>query len=427
MKRFRKKFSEKIRAIGGNPVKTARSFALGTFLGVTPLVGLQVITGLLLAFFLRLNKTAVVTGVLNTNWTKGLLLYPINYKIGCFLMGSPATANITAFFRGNVLHHLLQGGPRLFLALLLGGIITGSVLATLYYILIISILKKNKSMNSPGNNQVASVPQPYALITGASQGLGKALARELASRNFNLLLVSLKDEGLPTLCASLEAGYSIDARYFETDFREKESVYEVARWAGTFPRVSILINNAGLGGTRSFDAASPDYLDTIIQVNVRATSILTRLMLPQLRENPRAFILNVASMASFSPFAYKTVYPASKAFVYSFSRGLSQELRNSNVFVSVIHPGPIKTNAEVTARIEKQGIFGKMGLVPVEKLARIAITRLFKRDSLILPGFMNKVNWLLMNLLPNAWKLVLLSRAVKKEINVTPTLKPVAA
>ena len=427
MRNFRKKFVEKVRALGGNPVKTAKSFSLGTFLGVTPLVGLQVLTGLLLAFLFKLNKTAVVTGVLNTNWTKGLLLYPINYKIGCFLMGNPARINMAEIFQGNVAAHLLQGGSSLFFALLLGGFITGMLLAGIYYILIIKILTRKNIMQTTEKNPEEMSKRPYALITGASQGLGKALARELASRKYNLLLVSLKEEGLASFCSELKSTYAVDARYFETDFREKESVYEVARWANEVSQVNVLINNAGLGGTVAFDSASPEYLDTIIQVNVRATSILTRLMLPQLRAHSKAYILNVASMASFSPFAYKTVYPASKAFIYSFSRGLFEELRHSNVFVSVIHPGPIKTNAEVTARIEKQGIFGKLGLVPVEKLARIAITQLFRRDSLILPGTMNKINWLLMNLIPNAWKLILLSRAVRKEISTDRQLHPAIA
>jgi short-subunit dehydrogenase len=141
------------------------------------------------------------------------------------------------------------------------------------------------------------------------------------------------------------------------------------------------------------------------------------LLLPELKKQESAYILNVASMASFSPFAFKTVYPASKAFIYSFSRGLHEELKGTNVFVSVIHPGPVKTNAEVTARILKQGVFGRMGQVSPEKLARIAIRQLMVRDSLILPGVLNKINWLLMAILPNAWKLPILSRVVRKEIN----------
>jgi uncharacterized protein len=256
----------------------------------------------------------------------------------------------------------------------------------------------------------------YALLTGASRGIGRAMAFELAARKINLLLVSLKDEGLPSLCNEIRDRYGVEAHYFETDFYQYNSVYDVANWAISNFHPSILINNAGIGGTRAFDSVPPEYIDAIIQVNIRATSMLTRLLLPELKMHDKAFILNVASMASFSPFAYKTVYPASKAFIYSFSEGLREELKDTNVCVSVIHPGPVKTNPDVTARIEKQGILGRMGQVSPQKLAGIAIRRMFRRDPFILPGFLNKINWVLMKLVPNTLKLSFLSRVVRKEI-----------
>jgi len=139
-------------------------------------------------------------------------------------------------------------------------------------------------------------------------------------------------------------------------------------------------------------------------------------MLPELKKHANAYILNVASMASFSPMAFKTVYPASKAFVYSFSMGLKEELKDTNVSVSVLHPGPIKTNPEVIKRIEKQGIFGKLGLLSVEDLADIAISKLLKRRPIIVPGKMNKINRQLMRFLPRWPQLSLVSRIVKREV-----------
>ena len=257
----------------------------------------------------------------------------------------------------------------------------------------------------------------YALLTGASRGIGKALAYELASRKINLLLVSLEGEGLPGLCQEIQEKFGVEAKYFETDFYKYDSVYDVASWALSEYSPFILINNAGIGGTNAFESVSPEYIDHIIQVNIRATSLLTRLLLPELKKQDKAYILNVASMASFSPFAFKTVYPASKAFVYSFSRGLNEELKDTSVFVSVIHPGPVKTNADVTARIERQGILGRIGQVSPQKLASIAICQLLKNESLILPGILNKINRIFMVVVPNAWKLPILSRVVRKEIN----------
>ncbi|MEI6575183.1 MAG: SDR family NAD(P)-dependent oxidoreductase [Bacteroidota bacterium] len=412
---FKRKLLKKIQNLTGNPRRIAQSFALGSFIGVSPLIGMQIICSLFLSGIFHLNKTAAVIGVVNTNWTKGLFLYPINYKIGAWLLGINASFNISSLLQGNIFHNIWNSGSAVFLSLLAGGVVTGSVIAIIYYFLILKILSvyhQKQEMDTIMEKEEKS----YALLTGASQGFGKAMAYELASRNINVLLVSLKGEGLTELCDEIRNKYHVDAECFETNFAQYESVYEVSDWATRDRNVSILINNAGIGGTRAFESVTPEYVDNIIQVNVRALSMLTRLMLPELKKHDKAYILNVASMASFSPFAYKTVYPASKAFVYSFSRGLHEELKGTNVFVSVIHPGPVKTNPEVIARIEKQGIFGKIGLVTPEKLAGIAIRQLFRRDSLILPGVLNKLSWVMMILLPNAWKLPLLSRAVRREI-----------
>jgi uncharacterized protein len=265
------------------------------------------------------------------------------------------------------------------------------------------------------NSQIGN-GSSFALITGASRGLGKEIARELALKNFNLLLVSLKDEGLPELSSEMETRYGVKVYYLEADLSESQAVFQVTAWALSKGPVSVLINNAGIGGTRAYDVASAEYIDSIIQLNIRATSLLTRLILPELKCQKHAFILNVASMASFSPIAYKTVYPASKAFIWSFSRGLYEELKDTGVFVSVIHPGPMKTNSEVIRRIEKQKFFGRMGLVPTEKIAKIAVNNLLKHDSLIIPGFMNKLNWLMIQIVPVWLRLNLLSRVIKREL-----------
>jgi short-subunit dehydrogenase/uncharacterized protein (DUF2062 family) len=417
MKKLKKRLIEKIQKLKGEPKIIAQSFAMGSFIGVTPLVGMQIIISLFLAGILKISKTAAVVGVINTNWSKGLFLYPINYKLGAWILGINQTINIKDLFHGNVFKNLYNAGSEVFISLLIGGFITGAIISLFYYFLVLKILKQKKSITINTENNMNNSIKKYTLLTGASQGIGKAMAHELASKNINLLLVSLKGEGLADFCKEIQDKYHVDAKYFETDFYQYDSVYDVAKWAISNYSVNILINNAGIGGTKAFESATPEYIDNIIQVNVRTTSLLTRLMLPELKKQEKSYILNVASMASFSPFAFKTVYPASKAFIYSFSRGLHEELKGTNVFVSVIHPGPVKTNADVTARIEKQGFFGKIGQVSPQELARIAIKQLLKRDSLILPGVLNKLNWVLMMLLPNAWKLPILSRVVRKEIN----------
>ena len=255
----------------------------------------------------------------------------------------------------------------------------------------------------------------FAVVTGASSGLGRCFALELAHRGVNTILVSLPGEGLMNV--AFESRYlGVESYIRETDITKKENIAGLCGWINSNYEVFMLINNAGCGGTRGFADSTPEYLDTIIQLNITATTMMTRLLLPNMLRQEKAYVLNVSSMASFSPVGYKTVYPASKRFVQHFSRGLYQELKNTSVFVGVVHPGPMKTNPDVTSRIERQGIFGRMGLLTPECVARKSIAQLFKRDTLFMPGFMNKINWLLMGITPVWISMPIMSRVVSREI-----------
>ncbi|WP_128548253.1 SDR family NAD(P)-dependent oxidoreductase [Larkinella soli] len=253
----------------------------------------------------------------------------------------------------------------------------------------------------------------YALVTGASQGLGKAFAVELARKGIDLLLVSLPEQGLARVSQDIRDTYRVDVRYFETDLTEMENVLGLARWANDHFRIYILINNAGTGGTRKITEADADYIRRIIQLNVLATSMLTHQLLPNLLRQPEGYILNVSSLAAFSPIGYKTVYPASKSYIHSFSRGLFQELKGTSVFVSVVNPGAMKTNPEITSRVEKQGLFGRLTLLEPEKVARICVKKLFRKDSVIV---VNPISWSVLHLLPIWIKMPLLTRTIKREI-----------
>ncbi|MDD3521837.1 MAG: SDR family NAD(P)-dependent oxidoreductase [Bacteroidales bacterium] len=258
----------------------------------------------------------------------------------------------------------------------------------------------------------------YCVVTGAANGLGKAFALELAGRNLNTLLVDLPGKGLPELCSHIHQQFNVLSHCFECDLTKKDQVLELGtRINGQFP-VFLLINNAGTGGSMKFEEAPADYLDRIIQLNVMATTLLTRQLIPNLLAQKKSYILNVSSMAAFSPIGYKTIYPASKIFVHYFSRSLYQEYKKTNLFVSVVNPGPMKTNPEVTRRIEKQGFFSHWGVMTPAKVAAISIRQLFKRDTMIMLRFINRLNWLVLKLVPIYIRLPLLSRAIKKELIV---------
>lgn len=257
------------------------------------------------------------------------------------------------------------------------------------------------------------IKESYAVVTGASQGLGKAFAENLAMKNINVILVSLPNQNLEELSRKLEEEYQIKTHYYEVDLSINENVMKLTEWLNSSFNIHILINNAGLGGTKRFTEASSDYINTILQVNVAATSLITHQLLPNLLRQPKAYILNVSSMAAFSPIGFKTVYPASKTFIHSFSRGLHEELKDTNVFVSVVNPGAMKTNTDVCKRIEKQGFWGRLTLLNPDKVASHCIRQLFKRDSVIM---VNPISWLVMKIVPIWIKLPLMTQAIKREI-----------
>lgn len=256
----------------------------------------------------------------------------------------------------------------------------------------------------------------FTLITGASTGLGKELAIECARRKMNLILVSLPRENLPELCIDIAAKYQVIACPYETDLTDKEEVVRLAEWVTVNFSVNVLINNAGAGGTRLLETTPTEYIDRLIQLNIRATSLLVRLLIPELKMHRKAYILNVSSMAAFSPLPFKTVYPASKAFVYHFTRGLKAELKSTNIKVSVVNPGPIMTNPDVVARIQKQGALGRLALISAPAIARISIAELIRGKAVIIPGYLNRINVFVMSLIPSGIKLAMSSRIIQREL-----------
>jgi short-subunit dehydrogenase len=265
----------------------------------------------------------------------------------------------------------------------------------------------------------------YTLITGASKGLGKEIAYECARRGNNLILVALPGEDLKGFCRYLELKYKISASCYETDLTKNNAPLELTYWVKKNFSVNILINNAGVGGTIPFGECSADYMDKIILLNIRALTLITRQMLSELKKHSRAYILNVASLAAFSPIPFKTVYPASKAFVYSFSRGLQEELKGTSVRVSVLCPGQIMTNHDAEERIKRLGLLGRFGLLPADKIARIAISSLLNDKKIIIPGILSKVNLFIIKALPSGIRIHLFARLVRKEIKAKVVYKSV--
>jgi short-subunit dehydrogenase len=178
----------------------------------------------------------------------------------------------------------------------------------------------------------------------------------------------------------------------------------------------MIINNAGFGGGSRFESSSPEFLDRMIQLNIRAVTFLIRLMIPELKRHDKAWIMNISSMAAFIPMPFKTIYPASKAFVYSFSRALSEELKNTGISVSVVNPGPIMTNVDVIRRFKSYGILSRMCLISAEQVASQSIRSMLSGKKVIIPGMLNKINRFLIKLIPDSLSLYLVSNLSRREL-----------
>lgn len=252
----------------------------------------------------------------------------------------------------------------------------------------------------------------YALITGASKGLGREIAMELARRGYPILLVS-STEAVHSVKDEICKNYHIDCQSFIVDLSNENELRKWAEMINTNYAVFMLVNNVGTGGSRTFATAEMDYLLRILHLNVLCTTILTKAMLSNLQQNSPAHILNVGSMVGFTPTAYKTVYPASKAYVHSFTKSLREELKGTGVSVTLAAPGAMATNPEICERIEKQGFFGRLTLKSTSKIARKCVdgTLRGKRQIVFTP-----ISYVLSRFFPERWRIPLLSLVVKREL-----------
>lgn len=255
----------------------------------------------------------------------------------------------------------------------------------------------------------------YSLITGASEGFGKALALECASRNMNLVLVALPGPALENLAVFIRKNFPVDVITKGTDLSKEENCMELFTRLNTAGiKINMLINNAGLGSTMLFSEGSIQLYQTQIRLNIMATTLLTRLFVPILERNSPSYILNVGSLSSFFFLAKKQVYGGTKSYIYFFSKSLQRELSSEGIHVSVICPGSMNTNISVIMQNKACNWITRKSVMEPEDVARIAINGLLRRKEVIIPGFTNKFFLLLDKLLPETFKKAVTSRQMNK-------------
>ncbi|MBW4600115.1 MAG: SDR family oxidoreductase [Calothrix sp. FI2-JRJ7] len=226
-----------------------------------------------------------------------------------------------------------------------------------------------------------------ALITGASGGIGKAFAEELAARNNNLVLVARSEEKLYQLASELQAKYHIEVDVIVKDLSEvgsTEHVFDYTRNQGII--VDTLINNAGFGDYGDFAERDGERQMQMIQLNVLALVDLTHKYLPLMRQRRSGDIINIASIAAFQAIPYMSVYAASKAFVLSFSESLWAENRAFGIRVLCVCPGPIDTNFFNAAKFPPTIAAKNTQITKVETVVRDTLQGLERGESVIVSG-----------------------------------------
>lgn len=228
------------------------------------------------------------------------------------------------------------------------------------------------------------------------------MAKELASRKINLLLIARSENLLLQLTSEIRRGYGVQCYYMVSDLSRKKSAAEIFGWCMDEKfDVSILINNAGYGLSGSFDQRTMvEHID-MINVGLLSTLSLVHAFIPHLKKYDKAYILNIGSSSAYQAVPYMATYAAAKSFIVSFTRALKYELRNSNVAVSVVSPGVTDTDFPLRANVPAKGLRAadKVKMSP-EDVAKIAINSMFNERTEVLTGLITKATIFFVKLLP---------------------------
>ena len=232
-----------------------------------------------------------------------------------------------------------------------------------------------------------------ALITGASSGIGRDMARYLAKMGYDLIIVARNINNLNELKNSIK---NVNVQVIQMDLSNSENCKELYKQVGS---VDILINNAGFGVFGNFHETDLEKEIQLINTNITALHILTKLFLQDMKKNDRGYILNVASIAGFMPGPLMSTYYASKSYVTRLSQSIREELRRakSNVKISILCPGPVGTNFNNVANVK----FNSKSL-PSEYVAKYAVNKLLKNKFYIIPGFQIKILRAVTKIIPDS-------------------------
>jgi uncharacterized protein len=251
----------------------------------------------------------------------------------------------------------------------------------------------------------------WALITGASSGIGLELARLFAADHCNLVLVARNETKLNELAAELRAAHGVQTQVRVKDLSRTNAAQEIFEALGGTP-INILVNNAGIGFHGDFAESDLAAQTDMMQINMTALVQLTHFFLKPMLARKNGRILNVASTAAFQPGPMINVYYASKAFVYSFSYALAEELEGSGVTVTALCPGTTHTEFFV------RGNFGPTRApftMDARTVAEAGYRGMLRGKRVVIPGLTNQIASALAKRLPVRWTTAVVRRVHQKK------------
>ena len=231
----------------------------------------------------------------------------------------------------------------------------------------------------------------YALVTGASLGIGKEIALELSRRGFNTLLVALDSPDLQDIKQKIAHEFSTNVDALGIDLTHPSAADEIYDWCLRKSYVvDILVNNAGFGEGGYFEDIPLERYCKMIDLNNKACITLTHKFLPNMKKRGHCHIMNISSMEATLPLPYKAVYTGTKNFIYAYSLALNEEVRRFGVKITIVCPGPVLTNEGGLERIKAQGSKAKLILMMPDQVAKVAVKNMLNGMLISNPG---KMNW----------------------------------
>ncbi len=254
----------------------------------------------------------------------------------------------------------------------------------------------------------------FALITGASSGIGLAFTEVFARDHINLVLVARSGDTLKNIAKDLEKKYNIVVHTIEKDLSNSNAAWEVFEYTQSKNiQIEYLVNNAGFGDYGDFSESDPEKNNQMIALNIGNLTSLTRLYSEQMKNNTSGKILNIASTAAFQPGPYMAVYFATKSYVLSFSLALSAELAPYNITVTTLCPGPTASNFQSSADAGWVALF--TGKLPTsEAVAEFGYKKMKQWKKVAIHGIMNTIKAISVKFLPINMQLLMMQSIMKK-------------